>query len=68
MGQVRRARGRKPSISEEQIAEIVGVIALFGWLNRWNDTMATTLEDSPLSWATQNLRPDAWDAGRHVPA
>ena len=52
--------------SDEQIAELVGVIALFGWLNRWNDTMATTLEDSPLSWASENLRPDAWDPGRHV--
>jgi uncharacterized peroxidase-related enzyme len=31
--------------SEEQIVEIVGVIALFGFLNRWNDTMATPLEE-----------------------
>jgi uncharacterized peroxidase-related enzyme len=53
--------------SDEQIAEIVGVIALFGWLNRWNDTMATSLESSPLSWARENLSPDAWDPGRHVP-
>lgn len=54
--------------SDEQIAEIVGVIALFGWLNRWNDTMATSLEASPLSWASEHLRPDAWEAGRHVPS
>lgn len=36
--------------SDEQIVEIMGVIALFGWLNRWNDTMATTLEASPLDF------------------
>ena len=29
--------------TEEQIVEIVGVIALFGFLNRWNDTLATPL-------------------------
>jgi len=31
--------------TEEQIVEIVGVIAVFGFLNRWNDTMGTPLED-----------------------
>jgi len=51
----------------EQIVELVGVISLFGWLNRWNDTMATTLEASPLAWATANLSPDrtGWEPGRH---
>jgi uncharacterized peroxidase-related enzyme len=41
--------------TDEQIVEITGVIALFGWLNRWNDTMATTLEDSPRSFVERNL-------------
>lgn len=30
---------------EGEIVEIMGVIALFGYLNRWNDSMATKLED-----------------------
>src|SRR5262249_55418173 len=34
--------------TEEQIVEIVGVISLFGFLNRWNDTLATPLEDEPI--------------------
>jgi uncharacterized peroxidase-related enzyme len=29
--------------TEQQIVEIVGVISLFGFLNRWNDTLATPL-------------------------
>ena len=41
--------------SDEQIAEITGVIALFGWLNRWNETMATSLEDSPRRFVERNL-------------
>ena len=34
--------------TEEQIVEIVGVIAVFGF-NRWNDTLATPLEDEPIA-------------------
>src|ERR1044071_8143107 len=34
---------------EEQIIEITGVIATFGFLNRWNDTLATPLEDEPIA-------------------
>jgi len=41
--------------SNEQIVEMTGVIALFGWLNRWNDTMATSLEDSPRLFVERNL-------------
>ena len=33
--------------SEDQIVELVAVIAHFGWFNRWNDTMQSDLEDSP---------------------
>ena len=33
--------------SESQIVEIVSVIALFGFLNRWNTTLGTALEPEP---------------------
>src|SRR5262249_58025778 len=52
--------------SEEQIVEIVGVIALFGFLNRWNDTMATPLEDDPLAFGERHLAAHGWDAGKHL--
>ncbi len=51
--------------TEKQIVEIVSVIALFGFLNRWNDTMATTLEDKPKSFATNRLADSGWEAGKH---
>jgi uncharacterized peroxidase-related enzyme len=35
--------------SERAALEIVAVISLFGFLNRWNDTLATQLEDTPLT-------------------
>jgi len=34
--------------SEGQIVEIAATVALFGFLNRWNDTMATPLEEEPI--------------------
>ena len=54
------------SFSDEQIVELVGVIALFGWLNRWNDTMATTLEREPLGWARETLSNAGWVPGKHA--
>jgi alkylhydroperoxidase family enzyme len=51
--------------NEEQIVEIVGVIALFGFLNRWNDTFATPLEDGPLHFGETHLAAQGWDAGKH---
>ncbi len=52
--------------SEEQIVEIVGVIAMFGFLNRWNDTFATPLEDEPLEFGEKHLAAQGWNAGKHV--
>ena len=54
--------------SEVQIVEILGVVAMFGFLNRWNDSMATPLEAVPIEVATHAAR-DAgeapWSAGKH---
>jgi len=51
--------------SEEEIVDLVAVISLFGWLNRWNDSVATELEASPRAFARNHLAPHGWDAGKH---
>jgi alkylhydroperoxidase family enzyme len=51
--------------SDEQITAIVAVCALFGFLNRWNDTMATTLEDVPRDTAARVLAGQGWEIGKH---
>lgn len=51
--------------SEEQILEIVGVVSLFGFLNRWNDTLATPLEAHPVAVAERHLAPHGWVPGKH---
>lgn len=50
---------------EGQIVEIVASIALFGYLNRWNDTMATQLEEYPASVAERTIGGKGWEAGKH---
>jgi len=48
----------KQHFDDNQICEIVAVIALFGFLNRWNATLATDIEANPLA-ALRKLGPDA---------
>jgi|TARA_B110000438_G_scaffold231349_1_gene226665 uncharacterized peroxidase-related enzyme len=50
----------KKYFSKSQIIDIVSVISLFGYLNRWNDTMGTELEDIPEEFVDNNLRPLGW--------
>jgi len=52
--------------SDDEVVEIVGVIAMFGFLNRWNDTFATPLEDNPLEFGEKHLAAHGWDAGKHL--
>jgi len=52
--------------SENEVVEILGVIAMFGFLNRWNDTMATPLEAVPLEVAQRAAGARGWAAGKHA--
>ena len=57
--------------TEGQIVEILGVVAMFGFLNRWNDSMATTLEAVPTavaSGAAEAAGVAPWNSGKHGPA
>jgi len=51
---------------EGEIVEIMGVIALFGYLNRWNDSMATTLEEGAEESGRQWLTATGWERGKHA--
>ena len=51
--------------SEEQIVELVGVIAMAGFLSRWNLTFATPIEDEALEIGERYLAPLGWHAGQH---
>src|SRR6266567_2882317 len=49
--------------SAAQVVDIVAVIALFGFLNRFNDTMATELEASPIEAGKRYLTGRGWTVG-----
>ncbi|MGB8623114.1 MAG: carboxymuconolactone decarboxylase family protein [Paracoccaceae bacterium] len=51
--------------SDGDIVEIMGVIALFGYLNRWNDSMGSALEDLPVETAERLLGESGWEIGKH---
>jgi uncharacterized peroxidase-related enzyme len=52
--------------SETQIVEIAAVVAVFGFLNRWNDTMGTPLEEEPIEVGEKYLAPRGWTPGKHA--
>jgi alkylhydroperoxidase family enzyme len=52
--------------NDAQVVEIVAVIAMFGFLNRWNDTMATPLETEPIEVGERYLAPHGWEADKHL--
>ncbi len=52
--------------TEEQIVEILGVVCMFGVFNRWNDSMATSLEDEPMTVASGLLGSAGWEVGKHI--
>ncbi len=49
-----------------EIVELIASIALFGYLNRWNDTMATALETLPTEVAERVVGGVGWQAGKHA--
>ncbi len=49
-----------------EIVEILGVISLFGYLNRWNDSMGTALEEPAFESGQQYLGSRGWTGGKHV--
>lgn len=52
--------------SEDQIVEILGAVCLYGFLNRWNDSMATDLEAAPKALGDDILAKGGWTGGKHV--
>lgn len=50
---------------DSEIIEILGVIALFGFLNRWNDSMGTEIEKEAKESGEKYLKIKGWTTGKH---
>ena len=48
-----------------EIVEMLGVISLFGYLNRWNDSMGTSIENGAVESGEKYLGKHGWTAGKH---
>ena len=52
--------------NEGEIVEMLGVISLFGYLNRWNDSMGTILEEDAIESGNQYLGKHGFEVGKHI--
>ncbi|PNW27193.1 carboxymuconolactone decarboxylase family protein [Formosa algae] len=50
---------------EGEIVEMLGVISLFGYLNRWNDSMGTSIETGAVESGNTYLEKHGWNTGKH---
>ena len=52
--------------NDGEIVEMLGVMALFGYLNRWNDSIGTQMEDDAIASGNQYLSDKTdWSLGKH---
>ncbi len=51
--------------TDGDIVEILGVISLFGFLNRWNDSMGTEIENGAIESGEKLLQKRGWTTGKH---
>lgn len=52
--------------TDSQVVGIVAAISYMGFLNRWNDTFATTLEERPGKVSAEILKKTGWSPGKHA--
>ena len=52
--------------TERQIVQLLAVISLAGWYNRWNNAIATVTDQESVDWATRHLTEVGWNLGKHT--
>jgi uncharacterized peroxidase-related enzyme len=51
---------------EGQVVEILAAVSLYGFLNRFNDSLATPLEEDSATFAEEAIGDQGWTRGKHV--
>ena len=54
--------------ADRDIVEMLAVISLAGWFNRWNNSIATVTDQESVDWAQANLKAVGWELGKHAGA
>lgn len=55
-------------LSESEVLKLAGIIAMMGFLNRFNDTVASPLEPESAEFAERHLGGTWWNPGKHATA
>jgi len=58
--------GLRANFSDEEVRSLIGAVAVAGFMNRYNDALATVTDQESADWATRNLAHLGWDIGKHV--
>lgn len=56
----------KKHFTDDQIVEVVASLSVGAFLNTWNDTIATQLEESSAKTAQEILSSKGWTLGKHA--
>lgn len=56
----------KLHFNEDQIVELVACLSIGAFLNTWNDTLATQIEDASAETAEATLGSRGWSRGKHA--
>lgn len=54
--------------TDEEARNLIGVVSLAGFMNRYNDTLATVTDAESADWAAANLSGLGWSIDKHVGA
>lgn len=60
--------GVREHFTDEEARTLISVIAMSGYMNRYNDTLATVTDQESVDWARTHLTPVGWDIGKHTGA
>jgi alkylhydroperoxidase family enzyme len=52
--------------SDDEVRSLIGAVAIAGFMNRYNDSLATVTDEESVTWARDNLGPLGWDIGKHA--
>ena len=52
--------------SDQEARSLLAVVAVGGFMNRYNDALATVTDNESADWASEHLGPLGWDIGKHT--
>lgn len=56
---------RRDLFSDEEVRSLLGAVSVAGFMNRFNDSLATVTDEESVTWAREHLGPLGWDIGKH---